>query len=134
MLLSHLFSDGEVTSGYCVQSWASPTEVVLGVNLQSSLTEDAKGADGSHGLKKREDTTTEDSSAGNTLMEEKSAWKTTNYIDTTSNLVKDLSSKLLEPCGALWSFLGMYSYVLVLFFSNKYLLVTAAEGMIRIQV
>lgn len=28
----------------------------------------------------------------------------------------------------------MYSYVLTLFFSNKYLVVTAAEGMISIQV
>lgn len=35
--------------------------------------------------KKREDATTEDISAGNTLIEEQSAQKTTNYIDTTSN-------------------------------------------------
>lgn len=57
------------------QSWASPTEMVLGVNLWRSLPEDAKGADSSHGLKKRGDATTEDRSAGNTFMEEKSAWK-----------------------------------------------------------
>lgn len=53
MLLSPLFSAGEVTSEYCVQSWASLTEVVLGVNLWSSLPEDAEGAHHSHGLKKR---------------------------------------------------------------------------------
>lgn len=35
--------------------------------------------------KKREDATTEDISAGNTLIKEKSAWKTTNYLDITSN-------------------------------------------------
>jgi len=56
---------------------------------------------------KREDATTEDRSAGNTLMEEKSVWKTTNYIDTISNLVKDLSSKLLEHARAFWECIAM---------------------------
>lgn len=102
MLLSPLFSAREVRSGYSVQSWALPTEVVLGGNLWSYLPEDAEGADGSHGLEKREGATTEDRSAGNTFMEEESARKTANYIDTTSNSVKDLSSKLLEPGRAFW--------------------------------
>lgn len=76
--------------------------MVLGVNPRSSLPEDAKGADSSHGLKKKKDATTEDRSAGNTFKKENSAWKTTNSVDTTSNLVKDLSSKLLEPGRAFW--------------------------------
>lgn len=99
MLLSPLRSPGEVTAGHCVWSWASHTDMVLGVNLRRSLPEDAEGAGSSHGLKRREQPQKTALLGIHTL---KSAWKTTNFIDATSNSVKNLSSKLLEPSRAFW--------------------------------
>lgn len=123
MLLSPLFSPGESHLDTCVWSWASHTEVVLGVNLRRSLPEDTEGADSSHGLKKREQPQKTALLGIHTL---KSTWKTTNYIDATSNSAKNLSSTLLEPGRAFW---GTELSGLALFLSNQYLLVTAATGL-----